>query len=200
MTIYEQQKFYSADDLLKLSFSAEYRDMRLELTEGKLIVVSPAGAEHGGFALRAGAVIRLFVDDHDLGYASAAETGYILFKNPNGKDTVRAPDVGFVAKARLPEVIPKGYMPLAPDLAVEVVSPNDTPDEIAEKVREYLRYGTRMVVVMYPDDRTAAMHTPDGVKTLGEDDIFEGGDVLPGFTVAVRDLFPRKLNVDEQKG
>jgi Uma2 family endonuclease len=85
-------------------------------------------------------------------------------------------------------------MCFAPDLAVEVVSPNDSDKDIARKVREYLQYGTRMVVVVYPDSRKVAVHSPTGRQTLTEDGTLDGGDVLPGLKLAVRDIFSRRAN------
>src|SRR6185369_10309656 len=106
----------------------------------------------------------------------------ILFKNPDpdGKDIVRAPDVGFVRADRVPEELPdRGYVPFAPDLAVEVVSPDDSADEVAQKVAEYLKYGTRLVWVLYAKSKEVKVHTPDRVvKTLKVGDVLDGGDVL----------------------
>ena len=123
--------------------------------------MSPAGWKHGGLASKLDRTIGDHVDKNDLGMTTAAETGYILYKNPdpNRKDTVRAPDVGFVVKERIPANIPDGYVPFAPDLAVEVISPGDDADEVDQKVREYLKYGTRMVVLFYPKSKTAAMES-----------------------------------------
>ncbi|MEO8394955.1 MAG: Uma2 family endonuclease, partial [Chloroflexota bacterium] len=126
---------------------------------------------------------------NDLGYTTAAETGYILFKNPTGKDTVVAPDVGFISKQRLPQGLPKGYIPVAPDLAVEVVSPGDRADEIDQKVVLYLRYGTRLIWMVYPKTKTVIAHTANGIQRFDINDTLEGGDVLPGFKMAIREIF-----------
>lgn len=184
-----QEKLYTAEDLWELSHRPENDSKRFELSEGILIEMSPAGGKHGGIALDLGSFVRSHVKEHNLGYTTAAETGYILFKNPNGKDTVRAPDVGFVAAARLPEGLPDGYIPFAPDLAIEVVSPGDSADEIEEKVNEYLRYGTRLVWVFYPKTKTVVAHTPTSMKRLDINGTLDGGDVLPGFRLAVREVF-----------
>jgi Uma2 family endonuclease len=136
-----------------------------------------------------------FVEEHDLGYVVIA-TGCIL----NGKDTVYAPDVGFIAKARMVDDVPDTFFPFAPDLAVEVVSKNDSYEAVDAKVANYLRYGTRMVIVAYPKTERLLVYTPNGVTILEIHDTLDGGDVLPGFKVAVRDLFPRKRDADEEKG
>lgn len=184
-----QERVYTADDLWALSHHPDYAGMCLELVEGALHIMTPAGGEHGGLALRIGARLQVFVEDRGLGYTTAAETGYVLFRNLSGRDTVRAPDAGFVAAERLPDGLPQGYIPFAPDLAVEIVSPSDTADEVHQKVQHFLRAGTRLLWVVYPRTRTVDVHTPQGAHTLTLTDTLDGGDVLPGFTLPLRDLF-----------
>ncbi len=190
-----REKIHTAEDLWALSHRPEYADLRLELSEGRLIVMSPAGWKHGGIASWLLRKVGDHVDENRLGMTTAAETGYILYKNPDpkGKDTVRAPDVGFIAAARVPgdlNELPDGYVPFAPDLAVEVVSPNDEADEIKQKVEEFLKYGTRLVWVMYTARKEVKVHAPgQKTKTLKAGDVLEGGDVLPDFKIAVQDIF-----------
>lgn len=183
------EKQYTAADLWALSHEPAYADQRLELSEGDLIVMSPAGGEHGGVAGAFFAFIWTFVRQNQSGYVTAAETGYILYQNPDGRDTVRAPDVGFVTKERLPEGLPQGYIPLAPDLAVEVVSPNDDAEDVQRKVMEYLRYGTRLVWVAYPRTRSVVVHTAEKAITLDSSGTLDGGAVLPGFQLPVREVW-----------
>jgi len=188
MTI--RERFYTAEDLWVMSHDPENDLRRFELSEGMLIEMTPAGAEHGKYALKFGRRIGNFVEENKLGETTAAETGYILFKNSKGKDTVRAPDVGFIAASRVPEGgLPSGYFSGAPDLAVEIISPNDEADDVQLRVTQFLKYGTRTVVLVYPKSKTVVVHTPAGSFTLNIDDEFDGGDVLPGFKVAVRDIF-----------
>jgi Uma2 family endonuclease len=117
------------------------------------------------------------VDALDLGDVNAAETGYILSANP---PIVRAPDVSFISKVRRTPLT-GGYYPIAPDLAVDVVSPGDTASDVQERVDDFLRAGTQLVWVAYPRSRTINAHTASGSQTLHADDILNGGDVLPGF-------------------
>jgi Uma2 family endonuclease len=182
-----QEKFYTAADLWALTHHESER--RFELTEGVLIEMSPAGGKHGGLAHELGRRVGNLVVDKKLGYVTAAETGYILNKDPKHKDTVRAPDVGFVAKERLPDGLPDGYIPLAPDLAIEVVSPNDSAEEIASKISDYTRFGVRMFWFFYPKPKKVHVHTPPNLKILSVDDVLDGGDVLPGFKLALKDIF-----------
>ncbi len=172
-----------------MSHLPEYADQRLELVEGIVIVMSPTGGQHGVVALEIGTWIRGYVKSNRLGYCTGAGTAYVLFKNPDGRDTGRAPDVGFVRADRLPEGPPEGYIPFAPDLAVEVVSPGDSASDIHDKVTDFLRCGTRLVWVLYPRSRTATVHTPEGARTVDAQGTLDGGDVLPGFSLALGELF-----------
>jgi Uma2 family endonuclease len=183
------ERVYTAEDLWELSHSSEYADMHLELSEGRLIVMSPAGWKHGGIASTLDRMVGDFVEEHDLGMTTAAETGYILFKNPNGKDTVRAPDVGFVAAHRVPADLSDGYVPFAPDVAIEVISPGDDADEVNQKVNEYLKYGTRIVVLFYPKSKTAAVYTPTSYVSIESDESVDFGDVIPGLKLKLSDVF-----------
>jgi Uma2 family endonuclease len=116
------------------------------------------------------------------------EPGFRLRTNP---DTVRAPDVAFVRRERVPaRGTQRGYFEGAPDLAVDVISPNDLYTEVDEKVEEWLEHGTRPVFVVNPRRETVAIHRTDGsVRVLTVEDTLDGEDVLPGWTLPVRDIF-----------
>ena len=161
---------------------------RYELVRGELIEMPGAGGEHGFLALWVGSFLLRFVLEHDLGVVGGDGTGYLIYREP---DVLRIPDVSFVSKGRISEGgVPKGFWPLAPDLAVEIVSPNDTAAELHAKVREYLDAGARMVWVFWPDERGVSVHGPTGeARELGPDDELDGGNVLPGFRVRVSELF-----------
>jgi Uma2 family endonuclease len=159
--------------------------MRHELVEGELRTMTPAGFEHGRVALRLGAQILRHVEAQSLGAVLAAETGFVLRRDP---DTVRAPDVAFVAADRLP-VTGRGFAELAPDLVVEVVSPSDRASEVAAKAAMWLDAGVRLVWVVDPQARLAAVHHPGGLVTvLREDGVLDGEDVLPGFRLPLAPL------------
>jgi Uma2 family endonuclease len=118
------------------------------------------------------------------GYLTGADRGYVV----SGERYM--PDVGYISKARQPKPPRDAYIPLAPDFAVEVVSPSDSEKKLTTKVSNYLAAGT-VVLVVYPDDKEAAVHAAGKpVQTLTIDDDFDGGEVLPGFKLAVRDMFP----------
>lgn len=191
MTI--QEKLISASQFWDLCQTPEYEDLHIELIEGVIEEMAPAGGEHGVIALFIGRKVGNFVEEYDLGYVTAAETGFVLHTRPSGKDTVLAPDVGFVTRSRAPEGLSRQFVPFPPDLAVEVISPSESYSKVARKVAIYLRYGTRMVWVIDPPERTVAVHTlvhdAQVSKTLDENGMLDGGDVLPGFQLRVRDIF-----------
>jgi len=161
---------------------------RYELVEGGLIRMPPAGGEHGDVTMNVGSLLKGYVKAHKLGVISAAETGFILQRNP---DSVRAPDAAFVAKDRVPPSgIPKGYWPFAPDLAVEVVSPNDRFDDVQEKVAQYFAAGTRLVWVVLPKTKTVLVYRSlHHVSSLSVNDELNGDVLLPGFNCRVAELF-----------
>lgn len=165
---------------------------RRELVRGRVVSEPPAGFEHGWIAATVSGILGQFVRKHRLGVVVGAETGFVL--SDGEPPLIRAPDAAFVAAARLPlgTTRIKRYARLAPDLAVEVVSPSNTRAGVRAKVRDYLDAGARLVWVLDPDDMTATAHRPGGtVAVYGPGDALTGEDVLPGFHVAVEQLFPR---------
>lgn len=160
-----------------------------ELRRGKVLTMSPAGSEHGDIALAIGSRIRVFVDDHELGCAYAAETGFLLSRNP---DTVRAPDVGFVTKERLKaQQNSSKFFEGAPDLAVEVLSPSNTQVEMMDKVADFLNAGSRLVWIINPARRSVTVYdaAQQDPQVLQSTDTLHGGDLLPGFSLQVSKLF-----------
>lgn len=159
---------------------------RCELVRGVLHMMSPSGARHGVVAGNLFMAIGGHVRAHGLGRAFAAETGFQIRKDP---DTVRAPDVAFVRTGR-PPIPAHGFYPGAPDLAVEVLSPDDRPGYVREKVAEWLESGTHAVWVVDPRDRTVTVHEPRRkAKRLDETGTLRGEDVLPGFEMSVASIF-----------
>lgn len=161
-----------------------YRD---ELVAGEVIREPMPSFGHGATALRIAHLLTGHVDRNRLGMA-LGECGYVLRRNP---DTVRGPDASFVSSERLAAWDARGpFFEGAPDLAVEVLSPSNTRREIAEKVSQYLAAGGREVWVADPKTRRITVHRPDErPRELGPDDTLDGGDLLPGFTVPVAELF-----------
>lgn len=177
-----EPKLTTADELLAM------RDIgRCELIYGKLVMTSPAGLEHGVVALRFGSYLLIHVEANDLGICPAAETGYKVEANP---DLVRAPDASFIRKARLNGSIARKFFNGVPDLAVEVVSPDDTKREVAEKVNMWLANGTQVVWVADPKPMTTVIHRV-GQKplVLGVNDEIRDEPLLPGFVLPLAKVF-----------
>ncbi len=156
---------------------------KYELVDGE-IRVSPAGSRHGAVGLAMGARILAHVRQRSLGHVFDSSTG---FRMPGGN--VRSPDVGFVARGRLEgERAPEGFCPVPPDLAIEVLSPEDRPRAVLDKVGEYLQAGVSEVWVIDPRRRSAVLHRSlTDVRSIGSDDALEGA-VLPGFSCRLVDI------------
>ena len=173
----------TADELLVMP----HNGYRYELIKGELRQMAPAGSQHGRIAATIGIRLGLFVENNDLGTTYAAETGFIIDTAP---DTVRAPDASFVSRERAEAIDEEGFFPGAPDLAVEVVSPNDRASEVTEKAFNWLRAGAKMVIVLDPKTRTATVYRGfDDVRVLTEDDTIDGGDVVPRWQLPLADVF-----------
>ena len=169
-------------------------DLPHELWHGVLRVVMPASGAHGAAVSRLTVTLGQHVYAHDLGELFSESTGFLLERGP---DTLLCPDVAFVAKGRLAAGALRWSFPeIAPDLAVEVLSPGDRPAEVRAKVAEYLRLGVRCVWVFDLGARRVQVHTPGegpdrriATAELGEGDVLDGGDVLPGFHQPLAELF-----------
>ena len=161
---------------------------RYELIRGELKQMSPAGNYHGRLASNVNVPLGGYVRANDLGRTYVADTGYLISSDP---DTVRAPDVAFISRERLEEIgETDGYWPGAPDLVVEVISPNDRYTEVEEKVAEWLEAGAGMVIVVNPRRRSVRVHRSlSDVIDLAEGDVIDGADVVPGWTLPISEIF-----------
>jgi len=180
----ETTRLMTADELLMLREDG----WQYELRRGELIRMDSASEGHGSLEVRA--IVRLgsYVEANRLGRVYAGDTGFRLFSNP---DTVRGPDVAFVARERLATGPARDHFYVgAPDLAVEIVSPSNGAPQLREKVEEYLQAGARLVWVIYPTTRSVTVYRADGtVGELREGGTLSGEEVVPGFACAVADLF-----------
>lgn len=177
----------TADELLKLPRG----QFRYELVNGELRQMSPAGHNHGRVAARLTVALGRYVEEQGLGEVYAAETGFLLRSAP---DTVRAPDVAYVARERAEAVgETRGYFPGAPDLAVEVLSPSDTVRESEEKVAEWLEYGAKLIWVVSPKLRHVTVYrSPTDITVLTENGALDGESVIPGFSYPLAALFGKR--------
>jgi Uma2 family endonuclease len=173
----------TAADVERLSLP----DKQVELVRGRLVVREPPGALHGAMAATLTHFLTAFVRERHLGTVFAQDTGFHIAHDP---DTVRAPDVAFVSRDRLAQIPPRGYAPVAPDLAVEILSPGDRPAETLAKLADWLAAGSRLVWLVDPQRAEVQVYRKDGSLSVHElDGTLDGEDVLPGFTCSVRQLF-----------
>ena len=168
----------------------EFSEMPLqgiwELVDGEPIELSPAAGRSGWISANIVALLANHVRPSRLGWAFSAETGFVLF---NDRQTVRSPDAAVVLRDRL-AAPPDNFVPLAPDLAVEVLSPSDRMVDAMSKVTMYLQAGVRLVWLVDPATLTVTVFRPDAApRTIAEGDTLDCGDVLPGFSVPVDEIF-----------
>jgi len=160
---------------------------RCEMLRGELVMMSPASWHHGVMASRVGAHLREFVHRQSLGEVAAAETGFLIERNP---DTVRAPDVAFVRRERLKNAPARGFFPGAPDLAVEVLSPDDSAADVLAKVEDWLNAGSDQVWVIDPKHQSVSVYDRNRKRqSLRGEQELTGGDLLPGFHIKISELF-----------
>jgi Uma2 family endonuclease len=181
MTVSTEKKVWTDSEFMAL------QGARYELVEGEVVEMSNSGMEHGGIGSFLGGLLALYVRQHKLGLVCDSSTAFTL-KNGNK----RSPDVSFVAKDRLQGLKrpPRGFFQGSPDLAIEILSPGNTIEEIHDKIVEYFENNTQIVWVIHPDERYVLVyHGPEPDRFLRSADQLEGETVVPGFTVAVSELF-----------
>ena len=180
------ERLYTVGEFIEFANLPENEARRFELDTGVIVEMSASRQQNTVIAGRIIYHLNAFVIPRDLGYITVPDGGFRLAPR-----TVRMPDAAFISKARHPQLDGVEF-PLAPDLAVEVVSPDE---DIHKKAYEYFRAGTTLVWAIYPDEKRVYVMRLDedgGLKSIPQDEdaILDGGDVLPGFTLAVRDVFP----------
>ena len=172
----------TSEDLLRAGVPGK----STELVRGHLVVREPPGTRHGSVAGRLNYLLADHVYRHDLGVVCGQDTGFEIESNP---DTVRAPDAAVVSRPRVSQIPPRGYAPFAPDLAAEIVSPDDRPGEVLAEVGEWLRAGTRVVWGTDPSRNQAHVYRDDGDLTIVPlDGALDGAPVLPGFTCPLAEI------------
>jgi Uma2 family endonuclease len=187
MTIANPGTLFTPDDLLRMEDAVNY-----ELVDGKL-VERHMGMESSEIALRIAFLLALFLRDRRTGRLFGADASYQCF--PAALTKIRKPDVSFIPSDRIPGgKLPAGHCPIAPGLAVEVVSPGDLAYEVEEKVAEYLEAGVPLVWIVNPPTRTVRVRRPKTsnrgpVAELSGEDLISGEDVLPGFSCKVSEFF-----------
>jgi Uma2 family endonuclease len=182
MPVYSESTLLTAEQLEAMRLPHK----RTELVRGRLVVREPPSTEHG----RIQATLAYFVTDHvrrhGLGLVFGQDTGFRIESSP---DTVRGPDLAFVRQERTREIPRRGYAALAPDLVVEILSPEDRPAEYLAKVAQWLGAGTLLVWVIDPERAEAHVHRADGSLTIvAGDEPLDGEAVLPGFSRPLADV------------
>jgi Uma2 family endonuclease len=173
----------SAADVERMSLPGK----QVELVRGRLVVREPPSTRHGVIAANLGYHVSAFVRRHDLGVVCAQDTGFKIASEP---DTVRAPDVAFVAVERASRIPPRGYAEFAPELVAEILSPDDRPAEALAKVADWLEGGTKLVWLIDPRRSAVQVYRQDGRLTvLGEHDSLDGENVLLGFVCPLTQVF-----------
>ncbi|NJP05916.1 MAG: Uma2 family endonuclease [Chloroflexaceae bacterium] len=174
---------WTADDLLALDDDHQY-----ELLEGVLYQMIPASFQHGRYEMRLLLAIGTYLQENPIGEVFPGDTGFELTADPL---TIRAPDVAFVSAERLQSRDMLAFLPLAPDLVVEIISPSETAQSIAAKVSDYLLAGTRLLWVVYPKRQQVHAYSGEhtGFRIYGLADMLDGESVLPGFQYALQELF-----------
>ena len=182
-----QKQTYTSGEFLDFINQPENLDRLFELIDGEIIVVSPSYGYVSAIAMQIVFFIKLYLRNNPIGYVTGEQGGYDI-----SDDNIFAPDVGFVSKARLAQLPRDGFIPIPPDLAVEIVSPSDLRnrrERIDSKIERYLEAGV-LTWYVYPDRQEVDVYVPgQPIRTLGMEDTLDGGDVLPGFTLPVRDVF-----------
>ena len=183
MTI-AKNKLYTAEDLMWLSSQG----FRGELINGVLRETVPAGKRHARIAIRIGSEFDRHVRRNRLGQVGGTDGGVLIRRNP---DMVREPDIYFVSVERLPlDDDSDGYLEVVPELVVEIVSPNDRAREVRQKISMWLEHGVSMALEVRPATRTITVHRPGASPvTLTGGDVLDGGDVLPGFSLPLSEIF-----------
>src|SRR5579859_3632829 len=172
----------SVEEFEKIAALPENADRRLEYIGGEVVEVVSNSLSSRIAANILGEIFS-YNKQHDLGYITTSDGGYRV----SGEDYM--PDVGFISKAKHPKGPRETWIPYAPDLAVEVVSPTDRRQKIAVKVGNYVAAGT-LLWYFYPEEQEVNVHEPgQAVKTFTINDVLDGGKVLPGFKVALKDIF-----------
>ncbi len=180
------EKTYTPEALLSMPDEKDYELVDGLLVERNMSVLSSWVGGQVYFELNA------FLRENPIGWAWPADLGYACFSDAPKK--VRKPDVSFIRKERLPEgLTSEGYEYITPDLAVEVVSPDETSYEVEAKVIEYLDAGVSLIWIIHPEVRTVRIHRGDGsVSWLRDKDGLSGEGVVPGFRCPVSAIFPKK--------
>jgi Uma2 family endonuclease len=169
-------------------FRDAFGDTAGELINGRFVPMPPTGWPHARAEVKVSSRLEQFVEANGLGSVLGGEAGIIIRRGP---DTVRGADVAFISNQRLAKASPDGYLDVAPELIVEIVSPNDRWSDITAKLEDYFSVGVQMVWLVDPQRRCVSCYRgPTKLSVVGPNGTLTAEPMLPGFTLPVSDLFP----------
>jgi Uma2 family endonuclease len=178
-----QPKLYTVDEFEKFIAQPEHSERLFELINGEIVEKVPT-EEHAAIAARFTIRVGSFVELRQLGRITVEPRHQM----PHDDHNARLPDVAFTSTARALPLVKIGAVPQMPDLVIEILSPTDSLKKLREKAHYYLANGSRMVWLVLPEQCIIEVYTLDDEYILTEADTLDGGDVLPGFTLPVRDV------------
>ena len=181
----------TADNFMEVANLPEFADQNIELVEGEIVTMPVTNRDHSETLGLLALLVGNYVRQRRLGSFYVGDAGVILERNVSGRDTVRGLDFAFISQDRRQQLgSDTSLLDIAPDLAIEIMSPSNTVYGMRQNVRQLLNAGTREVWVVHPDFREVDVHTNDGRITYGDGDSISGGDILPGLELPVADIFP----------
>ena len=185
-----EKQYISAENFLEIVEQPDYDCRNVELVEGEIVDMPLPNPIHAAILATLATKLNVFVTEGELGRVLVGDAPFVLKRDEEGRDTLRGLDIAYISGERLPGTLPRSPMHVAPDLAVEVISPSIKAEDIEKKIEQLLDAGTTMIWIVYPDLQRITVHTSDGAIKLNEFDMLTGGDVLPGFEIRVSDIFP----------
>ena len=185
-----EKQFISAEAFFEIAELPKYDDRRIELVEGEIVDMPLPNPIHAAVLATLSTKLNIFVTDSESGRVLVGDAPFILKRDAEGRDTLRGLDIAYISAERLPGKLPRSPLYLAPDLAVEIISPSNKAEDIEKKIEQLFDAGTTLIWIVYPELQHIAVHTNDGTFKLKESDLLTGGDILPGFEVRVSDIFP----------
>jgi Uma2 family endonuclease len=187
MSTAESTRLLTAEEFYDFCHLPENRDRQLELERGEVVEMSRPGVPHGVVCMNVGFLITQYARQRKRGYVCSNDTGVIWERGP---DTVKGPDIIYFDELCRFDELPAKYADRPPMLAVEVRSPNDRWSKILRRVSQFLRWGTAVVWLVDPEDRTVTVFRPNQIQQVfDEDEVMTGGDELPDFGCRVAEFF-----------
>jgi Uma2 family endonuclease len=177
-----QDRLVTGDELLEMGDIGP-----CELVDGRIVPMSPTGHEHGHLEVRLGGRLDAFVSGRTLGWVSCGEVGIYTRRNP---DRVRGADIVFVSRERLSDRPGKKFLAVAPDLVVEIISPEDRWQDVQQKIEEYFAIGVSHVWIVQPENSAVLVYrSVTTITRLGAGDVLKGDGLLVGFALPLDELF-----------